>query len=76
MRHHYTTQITARLPNDLVNDLDAAAHRLGRSRADVVRIAIDHYLEDATDIAVAIENLTNPADETLNWEEVRSELFD
>jgi predicted transcriptional regulator len=37
------TQITAGLPDEIVSSLDAAALRLRRSRAEVVRQAIENY---------------------------------
>ena len=44
------TQITARLPESVVEALDAAATHLRRSRAEVVRQAIERYLEDFDDL--------------------------
>ena len=38
-------QITARVPDELAEALDAAAVQLGRSRAAVVRQALERYLE-------------------------------
>ena len=39
-------QITVLLPDTVVAALDAAASRLHRSRAEIVRQAIERYLED------------------------------
>ena len=47
------TQITARVPEELAEALDAAAAVLKRSRADVVRQALERYLEDFDDLSVA-----------------------
>lgn len=69
------TQITARLPDDLVRAIDSAAKRFKRSRAQVVRRAIEYYLEDADDLRLAVERLQDPADPVLDWEEVRRGLF-
>ena len=70
-----TTQITARLPNELAESLDAAAGALKRSRAEIVRQAIELYLEDFDDLSVAVERLRDPADPVLDWDEVRRELL-
>ena len=40
------TQITVRIPDELVQALDAVAAQLKRSRAAVVRQAVERYLED------------------------------
>ena len=69
-------QVTARLPDPVVEALDRAAAQLRRSRADVIRLAVEHYLEDFDDLAVAIERLRDPTDPVLNWDEVRRELLD
>jgi transposase len=70
------TQITARLPDQLVAAIDEAAARLNRSRADVVRRAIEYYLEDSEDLKLALASLQDPADPVFDWEAVRSELLD
>ena len=70
------SQITARLPDEVIAELDKAARSLRRTRAEIVRQAIELYLEDYQDLAAAIDALRDPADEVLNWEEVRSALLD
>jgi RHH-type rel operon transcriptional repressor/antitoxin RelB len=68
-------QITARLPDQLVRTLDAAARSLRRTRAEVVRQAIEHYLENYEDLVRAIERLRDPADPVLDWEQVKRDLL-
>ena len=68
-------QITARVPDDLVKALDEAAAELKRSRADIVRQALERYLEDLDDLSVALERLRDPADSVLDWDQVRHELL-
>ena len=48
----------------MVNSLDAAASRLRRTRAEVVRQAVEYYLDDFEDIASSIEALRDPAADT------------
>jgi len=69
------SQITARLPDEMVAALDAAATELRRSRADLVRQAIEYYLDDFEDLSRAIEVLRDPADPVLDWSEVRDDLL-
>lgn len=69
------SQITARLPDELVSSLDAAATRLRRSRAEVVRQAIEYYLDDFEDISGAIAVLQDPADPVLDWAQVKRDLL-
>jgi len=69
------SQITARVPDELVEALDAAAEDLKRSRADIIRQALERYLEDYDDLEVALERLRDPADPVLDWDRVRHELL-
>ncbi len=69
------SQITARLPDELVASLDAAAAQLRRTRAEVVRQAVEYYLDDFEDVARAIEVLRDPADVVLDWETVKHDLL-
>ena len=69
------SQITARLPDTIVAALDAAASRLKRSRAEIVRQAIERYLEDFDDLSVAIDRLRDPNDPVMDWDQVRRELL-
>ncbi len=70
------SQITARVPDSLVEALDAAAAELKRSRAALVRQALERYLEDYDDLSVAIDRLRDPSDPVLDWDKVRHELLD
>ena len=69
------TQITARVPDELALSLNAAAAQLKRSRADVVRLALESYLEDFDDLSVALDRLRDPSDPVLDWDEVKRELL-
>lgn len=69
------SQITARVPDALVEALDAAATELKQSHADIIRHALERYLEDFEDLTVARERLRDPADPILDWKQVRDELL-
>jgi predicted DNA-binding protein len=70
------SQITARLPDEVVEALDKAARTLHRSRADIIRQAIESYIEDFDDLSISIERLQDPTDEVLDWQEARRALLD
>jgi transposase len=69
------TQVSARLPDELVKRIDAAANRLKRTRADLLRQAIEYYLEDLEDLKLGLQALQDPADPILDWEDVRRDLL-
>jgi transposase len=70
------TQVTARLPDDLVAKADLAAKQLNRSRAQLIRKALEYYLDDFEDLRLALDRLNDPADPVLDWEGVKRELLD
>ena len=70
------SQITARLPDAVIAELDVAASHLNRSRGEVIRQAIEYYLEDFNDLSVVIERLRDLSDPVLDWDQVRRELLD
>jgi len=69
------TQVTARLPDELVAGIDDAARSLNRSRAEIIRQAIEYYLDDIDDLRLALESLKDPADPVLDWDEVKRDLL-
>ena len=69
-------QVTARLPDPMVEALDTAAQQLRRRRADILRQAVERYLEDFDDLSIAIQRLRDPGDPVLDWDQVRRELLD
>ena len=68
-------QITAKVPDELAEALDAAAAHLQRSRAYLIRQALVRYLEDYNDLTVAMHRLQDPSDPSLDWDEVKRELL-
>ena len=70
------SQITARLPDELVAELDQAARTLRRTRAELVRQAVEYYLDDFEDISRAIDVLRDPADPVLDWDSVKRDLIE
>jgi len=69
------SQVTARLPDEVVAALDRAAQELHRSRADIIRQAIEAYIEDFDDLSIAIQRLRDPLDESVDWQEARRALL-
>ena len=69
------TQVTVRLPGDLVKSIDDAARSLNRSRAEIIRQALEYYLADVDDLRLALERLKDPSDPVLDWDEVKRDLL-
>ena len=69
-------QVTARLSDALVKKIDRAASQLNRSRAQLVRQAIEYYLDDFEDLSLALDRLKDPSDPVLDWNDVKRDLLD
>ena len=69
------TQVSARLPDEVVRHVDLAARRLKRSRAEVIRQALEYYLDDQEALTLGLERLQHPANQVLEWDEVRRGLL-
>lgn len=67
--------ISARLPDELIAALDEAATKLHRTRTDVIRQAVEYYLDDFEAISRAVEVLHDPADPVLDWETAKHALL-
>ena len=75
-RGNTMSRITTSLPEGLASELDAMATRLERSRADIVRHAIERYLDDLDDLEAAAERLRDPNDPRLDWDRASRDLLD
>ena len=65
----------AHLPDSLADRLNAAVARLDCNRSEVVRQAIEFYLEDIDDVEEATRRLRDADDPPLDWEQVKRELL-
>lgn len=69
-------QVSARLPDELIEEMDRAAGRLQRTRAQLIRHAVEYFLDDFEDLHLGLERLQDPSDPILDWADVRRELLD
>ena len=69
------SRVSVKLPDELITALDEATTKLHQTRTDVIRQAIEYYLDDFEDISRAVEILRDPADPVLDWETVKHDLF-
>jgi len=69
------TRVTTRIPENLLKNIDDAARSLNRSRAQIIRQAIEYYLADVDDLRLGLESLKDPADPVLDWDEVKRDLL-
>ena len=69
-----TTSITVRVPDTLVDELDELAISLDRSRAYLVKKAMEMYLSEYADYLIAIDRLRDKDDDIISSQEMKSLL--
>ncbi len=69
-----TTSITVRVPDNLVDQLDELAVSLDRSRAYLVKKAMEEYLSEYADYLIALERLRDKDDDILSLQEMKNLL--
>ena len=68
------TSITVRVPDNLADQLDELAITLERSRAYLVKKAIEMYLSEYADYLIALERLRDKDDDILSSQEMKNLL--
>ena len=68
-------EISATMPDELIEALDEASEFTKQSRNDIIRQAVESYLEDLKDATLAMERLNDQNDRFLDWEDVKRDLF-
>ena len=68
------TIITVRVPDNLVDQLDELAVSLERSRAYLVKKAMEMYLSEYADYLIALERLRDKDDDILSSQEMKNLL--
>ena len=68
------SRITATIPPAMAKALDVAAAELNSTRSEIVRVALEGYLEDHDDLTVAMARLRDPTDPVCDCDEVRRQV--
>ncbi|MBF0608505.1 MAG: ribbon-helix-helix protein, CopG family [Candidatus Magnetobacterium sp. LHC-1] len=59
----------------LLARIEDLARNTRRSKDQLIQEAISYYLNESTDLYIALEVLQNPDTEYLDWEQAKSELL-
>jgi len=74
MRKQLTKTISARLPMKMIASIEEIAEARKRNTNEIVRDALEIYLETWADYQIAVERLKDTQDEILNEKEFLTEL--
>ena len=69
------TVVNARLPDDLVRTIDETARSMNRSRAEIIRKALELYLSDIEEQWSTLDRLSLPTGLTFDWDDVEQSLL-
>lgn len=66
--------ISTRLPIDIFNMIDTIAKERKRRKEEILKEALEMYIDEWNDYKIAIERLNDPSDEILTEEDFLTEL--
>jgi RHH-type rel operon transcriptional repressor/antitoxin RelB len=66
--------VATRFPPEVIAELDEVARERKRTRAEIIREAVQIYLSEWADYAIALERLNDPNDPILSEEEFWTEV--
>ena len=66
--------VATRFPESIIAELDEVARERKRTRAEIIREAVEIYLTEWADYAIALERLRDPRDPILSAEEFWAEV--
>lgn len=66
-----STSISIRLPDDMADSLKSLSETIDRSKAYIIKKALQAYLEDYSDYLIAQERLNDKNDKVVSCDEMR-----
>lgn len=69
-----STAISVRLPKELAEQLDCIAKETERPRSFIIQKALESYIEDFSDLQVALDRLHDKSDPIISGKEMRKSL--
>jgi len=66
-----STSVSIRLPDDMADTLKSLSETIDRSKAYIIKKALQAYLEDYSDYLIAQERLNDKNDKVVSSEEMR-----
>jgi RHH-type transcriptional regulator, rel operon repressor / antitoxin RelB len=66
-----STSVSIRLPDDMADSLKSLSETIDRSKAYIIKKALQAYLEDYSDYLVAQERLNDKNDRVISGNEMR-----
>ena len=64
-----------RLEPKILKELDSLSKNVHRPKTWIIKEAIRYYLDEKADLDIALEKITDPNTDYVDWEEVKDELL-
>ena len=68
------SNISMRMPDDLLSELDELASLLNRSRSSLINEAVDTYVSEYNDYLISLHRLLDKDDDIISSSELRRSL--
>ena len=69
-----STAISVRLPKEIADQLDSIARETERPRSFIIQKALEAYIEEFSDLQVALDRLHDKTDSVVSGKSLRKDL--
>ena len=69
-----STSVSIRIPDEMANQIDEIAKETERSKSFIIQKAIESYIDDFSDLQIALDRLHDPKDERISSRELKKSL--
>ena len=69
-----STSVSIRIPDEIAKQIDEIAKETERSKSFIIQKAIESYINDFSDLQIALDRLNNPKDEIISSKELKKSL--
>ena len=69
-----STSVSIRIPDEIAQQIQAIARETERSKSYIIQKAIEYYIEDFSDLQIALDRLHDPKDEIIQSKDLKGIL--
>lgn len=66
--------VSIRLSDNIANKLDEVTKKTERSRSFLIQKALEAYLDEMSDLQIALDRIHDPTDSIITFDEMRNKL--
>ena len=69
-----STSVSIRIPDEIAEQIDEIAKETERSKSFIIQKAIESYIDDFSDLQIALDRLHDKTDASISGKELRKSL--